>query len=82
MEGGESLEFKKSTVLGLRVFQLICASSIITGFIWATADLLLTTILVDSPVTPLSVLLMVYGTLGIVLCEATVRLLSRNQPKK
>lgn len=69
-----SAEIKNYAVLSLRVVQLLCCAAIVTGFIWATSDLLLVTVLVEAPVTPVSVLLMLYGTLGTFLSEGIIRL--------
>lgn len=66
-------------VLALRIIQLLCCAAIITGFVWSSSDLLLTTILKDAPVTPLSVLLMVYGCFGAGLCELVIRGLSKKK---
>lgn len=68
---------REASVLGLRSMQVACLGAVITGFIWATSDYLLLTVLVESPVTPLSILLMLYGTLGTGLSEIVVRLLNR-----
>lgn len=70
-------ESKKYMVVSLRLIQLLATASFITGFLWAMSDWLLLSILVKAPVTPLSVLLMLYGTLGIALCEVSVRLINR-----
>lgn len=64
-------------ILGLRVVQLISVASVITGFIWSTSDLLLVSVLVGAPVTPLSVLMMLYGSVGLFVSELSVRLLRR-----
>ena len=76
------MEYKKPTILGLRCMELLCIAFVITGFVWASSDLLLATILVKAPVTPISVLLMLYGTIGLFLAETSIRLLNRKlQPK-
>jgi hypothetical protein len=69
----------KTGILGLRVFQIICIASVITGFIWSSSDLLLATVLVDVPVTPLSVLMMLYGVVGVFGSEGAVRFLGRKE---
>ena len=74
-------EWKRKLILSLRGFQVICIGFIITGFIWATSDLLLSTVLAEAPVTPLSVLFMLYGTFGSVLIEIIIRLLERQAKK-
>jgi len=68
---------KRYFVVSLRFIQLLATASFITGFLWATSDWLLLSILVKTPITPLSVLLMLYGTLGIALSEISVRLINR-----
>lgn len=74
-------KYKQKASIVMRGFQLLCIASVVTGFIWASSDWLLLTVLVDAPVTPVSVLLMLYGTLGTVLIEAIVRWLNRGEQK-
>ena len=74
--------WKHRLILSLRGFQIICIGFAITGFIWATSDLLLTTVLAEAPVTPLSLLFMLYGTFGSILIEAVIRLLERQAKKR
>lgn len=69
--------FKNKLVFGLRGLQIICIGTTVTGFIWGSSDWLLTTVLVQAPVTPLSVLMMLYGTVGTGLIEGIVRRLSK-----
>ena len=69
--------FKRYGLSSLRTIQLLCIAATITGFVWATSDLLLTSVLVGAPVTPLSVLLMLYGVLGSGSIEAVIRLFNR-----
>lgn len=75
-------DYREKAVLGVRAFQIICAAFFVTGFIWATSDWLLVTILVEAPVTPLSVLLMLYSTIGLVGSELTVRIMRRSSNRK
>lgn len=75
------LTYKPKIVLGLRTFQIICIGFTITGILWASSDILLTTVLVGAPVTPLSVLLMLYGSIGTLLNEAAIRMLNRKGRK-
>jgi len=86
MKGGkvvsDKTDYKVQAVIAMRVFQLLCVGLLVSGFVWASSDYLLTTVLVDAPVTPLSVLLMVYGLLGIVCSEVSVRLVRRQNEKK
>jgi len=51
----------------------------ITGFVWGSSDFLLMTVLVEAPVTPLSVLLMLYGVLGTGLSEAAIRFVTKKK---
>lgn len=71
------LGYKHATLLWMRVFQLVCLGFMLSGFVWASSDWLLIYVLVSSPVTPLSVLFMAYGSFGILLSELSVRLLSK-----
>jgi len=71
------IDYKRYVVLGLRVLQMICIGSFATGCIWASSDLLLNKVLIDVPVTPLSVLLMLYGGVGSIVNEAIIRLFNR-----
>ena len=79
-----SEKWRISAIVGTRVIELICIAFTISGFLWATSDLLLIHILVESPVAPLSVLFMLYGTMGTVVSEAIARWLGRrnNQSAK
>jgi len=78
--GGDLLlaEYKRTAMLATRLIQLTSIVLVITGFLWASSDMLLITVLKDSPVTPLSVLLMLYGFVGSVISEVLARLISRN----
>ena len=77
----ETTYTKKYAIVGMRVLQLLAMALGITGSLWASSDWLLLTVLVSAPVTPLSVLLMLYGFAGSVICEAVIRLLSRAAKK-
>ena len=72
-------KYSNQAVLGLRVVQLLSVAFVIVGFIWSTSDLLLATILVKAPVTPLSVLFMLYGVVGAFSSEAAVRVVRRKK---
>jgi len=74
-------EWKHKLILSLRGLQVISIGFAVTGFIWATSDLLLKTVLVEAPVTPLSVLFMLYGTVGTVVIEGIIRVLERQARK-
>jgi len=80
LKGGEEIQENK-VALAFRVFQLICSTFFITGFIWASSDWLLLTVLVKAPVTPVSVLMMLYSSIGIAGSELAVRMARRQQKK-
>ena len=74
-------EWKRKLITGLRGLQIICIGFAVTGLIWSTSDLLLSTVLVEVPVTPLSVLFILYGTVGSIVIEAIIRVLERQAKK-
>ena len=74
-------EYSKSALLVTRLIQMLSLSLVVTGFIWASSDLLLVTVLADSPVTPLSVLFMLYGLMGSVFTEAIARWITKSENK-
>jgi hypothetical protein len=74
--------YKGSLVLGLRFLQLVAAALCIIGLIWGSSDWLSAYVLKDSPVTPLSVLFMLYGFSGAVSVEAVIRLVERKTKTK
>jgi len=67
--------YEKHAIIGLRLMQLLAIASAVTGFIWSSSDMLLLYVLVDTPLTPLSVLLLLYGVFGTFACEMPIRLL-------
>jgi len=71
--------YSKYVVLGLRSLQMVCIGGFVTGAIWASSDLLINTVLVEVPVTPLSVLLMLYGGVGALVNEVLIRLFNRKR---
>jgi len=71
-------QYKNSAMLATRLTQIMSMVSVVTGFVWALTDLLLVTVLVDSPVTPISVLLMLYGFIGSLLTEGIARWIARS----
>lgn len=71
--------YKSWAIIALRMLQLLTVSMVVTGFIWASSDWLLTSVLVGIPVTPLSVLLMLYGSVGSLVIEALVRVVQRKK---
>lgn len=75
----EQVDWKRTTVLGLRFFQVIAVALVAVGFIWGAGDLILSMLPPDSPVTPLSCLLMLYGVIGSLIIEAAIRVLERKK---
>jgi hypothetical protein len=75
----ETQNYKSWFVLGLRFAQLITVMMVIVGLIWGSSDWLLASVLVNVPVTPLSVLLMLYGGVGSVVIEGIVRIVQRKK---
>lgn len=71
-------EYKRTAMIGTRLIQMTSIVLVITGFLWASSDMLLITVLADSPVTPLSVLLILYGSVGSLVCEVLARIISRS----
>jgi hypothetical protein len=70
---------KRIGVFGARFLQLISAALAVVGFIWATGDYLTSLFPSGSVVTPLSVLMMLYGFIGTVAFEGLVRFLTRKK---
>lgn len=73
------VKYRDLAVIALRMLQLLTVSMVVTGFIWASSDWLLESVLVGLPVTPLSVLLMLYGSVGSVVIEGLVRFVQRKK---
>lgn len=73
------VRYRDWAVIALRMLQLLTVAMVVTGFIWASSDWLLASVLVDLPVTPLSVLLMLYGSVGSIVIEALVRVVQRKK---
>lgn len=71
-------QYKNSALFGTRLIQVVCLSLMVIGFVWSSSDFLLLTILADSPVTPLSVMFMLYGLLGSVLSELMARWINKS----
>jgi hypothetical protein len=71
--------YKRLSIIVLRLLQLLSVALTVTGFIWASSDYLLVTVLVGVPVTPLSVLLMLYGSMGSIVIEALIRVVRRKK---
>jgi hypothetical protein len=77
----EETNYSKVGIIGFRCVEILCIGAIITGFVWASSDYLLATILAKSPVTPASVLMIVYGSLGTFLCEVTIWIFKRAEKR-
>jgi len=72
-------DYKILSVIILRLLQFLTVSMTVTGFIWVSSDYLLATVLVGVPVTPLGVLLMLYGSVGSFIIEALIRVVQRKK---
>jgi len=75
----EEHDFKKMGVIGLRFLQLIAVSMFIVGFIWGGSDWISSFLPKNGPVTPLSVLLMLYGLIGSIVIEGAIRVVQRKK---
>ena len=69
---------RDSAILATRVMQLLCMALVVVGILWASTDLLMVTVLVESPVTPMSLLFILYGFIGSTLTELLARCLARS----
>jgi hypothetical protein len=72
-------DYKKLGVLGLRFLQLISISGFVVGFIWGGSDFLSSLLPKDGPITPFSVLLMLYGIIGATVIEVAIRIVQRKK---
>jgi hypothetical protein len=73
-----STDYKKMGVIGLRFLQLIASGMFAVGFIWGMSDFI-SSLLPGGPVTPFSVLLMVYGAVGSLVIEVAIRVVQRKK---
>jgi hypothetical protein len=73
------INYKNTLVLGLRFFQVLTTSFAIVGFIWGAGDFITSLFPSNSAVTPLSVLLMLYGVIGSAIIEVSIRLVQRKK---
>jgi len=73
--------YKQIALPCLRIIEILCVAVTITGFLWASSDFLVTSILVGVPVTPLSVLFMLYGFFGTGAIEIVIRLFNRKSKR-
>lgn len=71
--------YKATLVLALRFFQVLTVAMVAVGFIWGMGDLVMSWLPADSPVTPLSLLMMLYGSVGSVIIEAAIRIVQRKK---
>ena len=75
----EQHDLKKMGILGLRFLQLIAVSMAVVGFIWGGSDWISSLLPANSPVTPTSVLLMLYGIIGSLVIEIAIRVVQRKK---
>ena len=66
-------------ILGLRFLQLIAVSMFAVGFIWGGSDWINSLLPANSVITPLSVLLMLYGIIGSMMIEVAIRIVRRKK---
>jgi len=72
-------DFKKMGIIGLRFIQLIAVGMFVVGFIWGGSDWVSSLLPKNGPVTPLSVLLMLYGIIGSLVIEVAIRVVQRKK---
>ena len=72
-----SERWKTPAIIGVRAIELISLGFVLSGFLWSTADLMIIHVLAESPVAPLSVLFMLYGTMGTLVSEFIARRLGK-----
>lgn len=70
-------EYRKTAIIAVRSIEMLCIGLLITGTIWSTTDFLLLYVLTETLVSPFSILLMLYGTIGTFVTEITARLLAK-----
>jgi hypothetical protein len=75
----EQHDFKQMGVLGLRFIQLIAVGAFTVGFIWGGSDWVNSLLPQNSAVTPLSIVLMLYGVIGTVVIEGAIRIVRRKK---
>lgn len=71
---------KQIIIVGLRSIQLLATSIAIVGFIWGSGDWLLLN-LKGAPMTPLSIIMMLYGSVGTAVTEAAIKIVERTAQK-
>jgi hypothetical protein len=72
-------DFKATGIIALRFIQLMAIGVFVVGFIWGGSDFLNSLIPANSVVTPLSVLLMLYGAIGSLVIEVAIRVVRRKK---
>ena len=75
----EQHDLKKMGILGLRFLQLIAVGMFVVGFIWGGSDWISSLLPKNGPITPLSVLLMLYGIIGSLVIEVAIRVVQRKK---
>jgi len=66
-------DYRADLLLALRFFQILTVAMVAVGFIWGAGDVVMAWLPEDSPVTPLSLMLMLYGAIGSLIIEVAVR---------
>jgi hypothetical protein len=75
----EQHDIKKMGIIGLRFLQLIAVGMFVVGFIWGGSDWINSLLPANSVITPLSVLLMLYGIIGSIVIEVAIRVVQRKK---
>lgn len=78
-EESKPTDYRTKLVLALRFFQVLTVAMVAVGFIWGMGDLVLSILPADSPITPLSLLMILYGGVGSVIIEAAIRIVQRKK---
>lgn len=68
-----------NAIFVLRLLQILSLAAAIVGFIWSSGDFLTSLFPENSVVTPTSVLLMLYGSVGTLGLEGIIRFLTRKK---
>jgi uncharacterized protein YneF (UPF0154 family) len=78
-ESAEKEPQKSNALLGLRSLQIFSLATVIIGFIWSSGDYMTSLFPDNSVINPVSVLMMLYGTLGVAGSEGIIRFLTRKK---
>ena len=70
---------KSNALLGFRTLQIFSLAIVIVGFIWSSGDFLTSLFPENSIVNPVSILMMLYGTLGAIGSEGIIKFLTRKK---